>query len=119
MGYWGYRPNENDGAQDLLHENVWEPMNKSLLRLTKARRLDAYQKWERIGVVYEVAKMRFPSTSTPNRQPPIDHEVIERCIGWLDEVVEDDDWIDAWQDPSAARRSVKSVRDFLEKFEGE
>lgn len=109
MGTWGFKPNENDSTGDMLFD-VYGKINQQLDKLMRRRPKDPQERWERIGVVYEITAMQPAGT----RNIPWSQDAIKTSVAWLYELQDDDEWLSIWRSPAKAK---KSVRDTTKHFE--
>jgi hypothetical protein len=110
MGSWGYNPNDSDAAQDLLETNVWDPVQRKLVRMFTVKRIDSYEKWHRIGAAFELLDLRNSGAVSSRRPQLVPDLVLEIGSDWCDELLQDDEWVSSWKDPNAIKRSVRRVR---------
>ncbi len=99
MGAWGYKPYENDGAQDLLSD-VMEPAIKRLDKLFRRKRVTPWERWERLGVL-----------SVMLRGEPtlwVHSETCDQALVDIDLLREDTEFIDSWN--VARKRGAPAVR---------
>jgi len=109
MGYWGYKPHEGDGAQDLVlgvtrgvHKRVHELFRK------KYRGADAsFHKWDRVGVVCQLVEW------SPGL---VDEMIVDKALSDLDDLEDDEEWIETWKSPAQVRKAIKAMRRKLEAW---
>lgn len=105
MGTWGTGPYESDSAGEWLSETLVPPIEKALKKGSDAdARVAAAALTDYLGKHESVA------------------DLVDLAIERLEDILEDEDYVESFTDPAAAKRAVKSqirklrkMRDDLEE----
>lgn len=106
MGTWGYKAHESDGAQDFLDEVRY-------LKIRHASR--ALRGWFRT----DPARVRIASDlliEIGQEDPEAVRPHVPIAIQRLKELLDDSDWMEAWDRPASARKEIQSQISRLEKL---
>lgn len=109
MGAWGYGPFDNDSAMDFVSLFV---NSKELIKLVKQKDPDPNELRAAAAIIIQLHKIQ---------DLWFDQEDIDKLIGRLEDVINDDEWFETWRDSRDARDIKKEIRKYireLKKLEG-
>ena len=107
MGTWGTQPWENDGAGDKwdeVEDAAWAAA-RTVLRWSGAT--GTADKWERVGLLARMA-VAFGTSG-------LSADEAGRCVDWLDDVLEDNEWLASWREPDKAVQSARLWRSLFDQ----
>jgi hypothetical protein len=109
MGAWGYEPKGNDSSGDLF-DDVPVGSAKAMDKIYRARRIDSWKRWERLGALQMFieglpAAIRFLNASTF-------YEAEDDIVALLG----DDRWLADWKLPSEVVANLKKFSKVIKQI---
>lgn len=101
MGAWGSEPKDNDGTGDKF-DAVIAAAAREVHKLFRKSRLDADERWERLGVLQDVVE-RMPAVIDRLQDP------FKIGRSDVDILLEDEEFLARWKSPATVRRNLEKM----------